>query len=217
MGFLNRLFGKRKEQSTPEPSPMIEKPSEKEIFESPSMLAAWVDEFIVRSSSVEDDFNLAPDEDVRDSLNITYEQVERLAREEGLLRAVGACFLIKQYYDDSFYLKYFSAIYKSVAMHMYSEPTPDEIRDTRDALESYVNFIVNPEDEELKEFKRQYLYRIYDDNNNFCKLMLAGIGSLPIYTALATFELMRDAYYKVTQGIPYESAKLIVEAMEKVE
>ena len=95
MVFLNRLFGKRKEQSIPEPSPMIEKPSEKEIFESPSMLAAWVDEFIVRSSSVEDDFNLAPDEDVRDSLNITYEQVERLAREEGLLRAVGACFLIK--------------------------------------------------------------------------------------------------------------------------
>jgi hypothetical protein len=160
---------------------------------------------------------MAPDEDARENLNITYVQVERLAREEGMLRAVGASFLVKQYYDDSFYLKYFSLIYKAVAIHMYSDPTSDEISDTRNALESYVNFLANPEDEDLKEFQKQYLRRIYDDNDNFYKLMLGGIGSLAINSSLSTFEVMRDAYYKVTQGMPYESAKLIAKAMEKLE
>lgn len=184
MGLLNKLFGKKEEQLIPDSSPKYEKPSEKNIFESPSELAAWVDEFVTQSSSVEDDFSMAPDEDARENLNITYEQIERLAREEGLLRIVGASFLIKQYYDDSFYLKYFSAIYKAVAIHMYSDPTPDEIRETRNALESYVNFIANPEDEELKEFQKQYLRRIYDDNDNFYKLMLAALDLWQLIQAL---------------------------------
>ena len=66
---------------------------------------------------------MAPDEEARKSLNITHEQVERSAREEGLLRAVGAGFLIKQYYDDSFFLKFIASIYKPVAKYMYSEST----------------------------------------------------------------------------------------------
>lgn len=40
---------------------------------------------------------------------------------------------------------------------------------------------------------------------------------MAINTSLTTFEAMRDAYYKVTQGMSYESAKLITEAIEKVE
>ncbi|WP_066016581.1 hypothetical protein [Endozoicomonas atrinae] len=216
MGLIDKLFGKKKEER-PVPTPKIDKPSEKEIFSSPSKLATWVDEYVIRSSSVEDDFDMAPDEDARESLKITCEQVERLAREEGLLRAVGASYLIKQYYDDSFYLKYFSAIYKSIAIHMYSEPNPEEISDTRNALETYVSSLANPEDDELKEFQKQYLRRVYDDNDNFYKLMLGGIGTLAINTSLNTFEVMRDAYYKVTQGMSYESAKLIAEAVEKVE
>lgn len=220
MGFLNKLFGK-KEKSAPANVSSVQQVdsniSEKEIFQTPSKLAAWVTEFIVHASSVEDDFDMAPDEEARKNLNITYEQVERLAREEGLLRAVGAGFLVKQYYDDSFFLKFISAIYQPVASHMYSEPTLEQTKDTREAIEGYINSIADPEDEELKEFQKQYLRRIYDDNDNFYKLMLGGIGGLSIQTSLNTFELMRDAYYKVTQGISYESAKLITEAMEKVE
>lgn len=220
MGLLNKIFGKKKENSVPVPSPKEDEaniPSEKDIFQSPSLLAGWVEKFVIQSSSVEDDFDIAPDEATREGLNITYEQVERLAREEGLLRAVGASFLVKQYYDDSFYLKYFSSIYKAVATHMYTDPRPEDISDTREALEIYVNSMADPEDKELKDFQKLYLRRIYDDNDNFYKLMLGGIGSLAINTSLSTFEAMRDAYFKITQGMSYESAKLIMEAMDKVE
>ncbi|QOJ23494.1 MAG: hypothetical protein HRU78_07400 [Gammaproteobacteria bacterium] len=218
MELLSKIFGKKKENSVSAPSSKEDEvniPSEKDIFQSPTLLAEWVEKFVIQSSSIEDDFNMAPDEAARKSLNITHEQVERLAREEGLLRAVGASFLVKQYYDDSFYLKYFSSIYKVVATHMYIDPRPEDISDTRKALETYVNSIANPEDEELKEFQKLYLHRIYGDNDNFYKLMLGGIGSLAINTSLSTFEAMRDAYFKVIQGMPYESAKLIKEAMDK--
>lgn len=219
MGFINRLFGKKEEIASPvsESTEAISKPSEKEIFLSPSKLAEWVNTYVVRASSVEDDFDMAPDEEARNNLNITYEQVERLAREEGLLRAVGAGFLVKQYYDDSFYLKFIASLYKPVAKHMYSEPTLEQINDTREAIDVYINSIADPNDDEMREFSKQYLHRIYDDNDNFYKLMLGGIGGLAIQSSLNAFEAMRDAYFKVTQGMSYESTKLILEAMEKVE
>lgn len=216
MGLLDRLFGRTEKRRISQQPPAVREPSDKEIFQSPSMLAAWVEKYVIRVSTVEDDFRMAPDEDSRRKLNITHEQVERLAREEGLLRAVGASYLVKQYYDDAFYLKFFSLIYAAAARHMYSDPSSDEISDTRSALEMYVCSIANPEDETLREFQKQYLQRIYDDNENFYKLMLGGIASLAIQTSLSTFEAMRDSYFRVTQGIPYESAKLIAEAMEKV-
>ena len=217
MGFISRLFGKKEEISAPvsESSEVQSKPSEKEIFQSPSMLSEWVIEYVVHASTVEDDFDMAPDEDARKDLNITYEQVERLAREEGLLRAVGAGFLVKQYYDDSFYLKFISSLYKPVAEHMYSEPTQEQINNTREAIEVYINSIDDPDDEEMKEFSKQYLYRIYDDNDNFYKLMLGGIGGLAIQSSLNTFEVMRDVYFKVTKGMSYENNKVILETMDK--
>lgn len=219
MGFIDRLFGKKEEITAPasEPAEIDSKPTEKEIFQSPSKLSEWVIKYVVCASSVEDDFDMAPDEEARKNLNITYEQVERLAREEGLLRAVGAGFLVKQYYDDSFYLKFISFLYKPVSVHMYSEPTQEKINDTREAIEVYINSIADPNDDEMKEFSRQYLRRIYDDNDNFYKLMLGGIGGLAIQSSLNTFEVMRDSYFKVTQGMSYESTKLITEAMEKIE
>ena len=58
--------------------------------------------------------------------------------------------------------------------------------------------------------------RVYDDNENYLKMMLSGIPNLAIDSSLNVFEAMRDAYYKVTQGMSYESAVKIAEALEQV-
>jgi len=220
MSIFSKLFGKgskiSESKSQSKTEPVSNEPSEKEIFQSPDLLAQWVMKYVVKIYSVEDDFSHAPDDEARQNLNITYEQIERLAREEAILRAVGASFFIKQNYDDQFYIRYFSNLYKPIAGHMYGEPTKEQISDTRDALEGYINSIANEEDDELRGFSTQYMRRVYDDNENYLKMMLSGIPNLAIDSSLNVFEAMRDAYYKVTQGMSYESAVKIAEALEQV-
>jgi len=218
MGLLSKIFGGSKSNKTPNlgtTSRNAPDTSDKMVFSSPSILATSIITNVVNASSVEDDFDMAPNEEARKDLNISYEQVERLAREEGLLRAVGAAYVVKQYFDDAFYLKFYSNLYKPVAVHMYSTPTSEQIEDTRNAIGDYIHAIENPENEDMKEFQKQYLQRIYDDNENYYKLFLGGIGGLAIRTTLNTFEVVRDAYFKATQGVSYESYKLIAQGMDK--
>ena len=218
MDLFSKLFGRKPDDVnvTEETEVKPNKPSASEVFKSPSLLADWVIKYTVHIFSVEDDFRHAPDDEIRDDLNITYEQVERLAREESILRAAGASYCIKLYYDDQFYLKYFSKLYTPVAEHIYGEPTKEQIIDTRDALEVYISSIADEEDEDLKAFSTQYMRRIYDDNDNYFKMKFAGIPSLAIDSSLTIFEAVCDACCRVTQGMPYESAVKLAEALEQV-
>lgn len=221
MSFFSTLFGRdsKATESKPQRSAVLDsiEPTEKEIFQSPDFLAQWVVKYVVTIFSLEEDYRRAPDDEAAERLNITCEQIERLAREESILRAVGASAFIKKNYTGQFYNKYLLSLYEPVAEHMYGEPTPEQVADTRDVLEAYINFIACEEGDELDGFSSQYMRRIYDDNDNFLKMMLSGIPNLAISSCLNMFEAMRDAYYKVTEGMSYESAVKLVDELDRME
>jgi hypothetical protein len=208
MGILIKLFGKRSKSSDTQNRPpqiTINKPSVKEIFESPPLLANWVFLYAVNIFSIEDDFRHAPSNEVKDNLNITNEQIERLVREESILRAVGASFFVKQKYDSEFYNKYFSHLYTPVAIRIYSKPNNDQVTDTKESLEQYINFISNEEDKELRAFSQKYITRIYHDNDNYIKMLASDIPNLAISSSLAIYKAMGNAYHKVKQGNAHKS------------
>lgn len=185
----------------------------KEVFASPTELAAWVVVAIVRSTSAQDDLEMAPEDETRKSLKITFEQVERLAREQGMLRAVGGAIFVKQFYGDSFYLKFVSALYQPVAEHMYGDPTSIQISDTRDALDKYVSAVNDPDGDGMMPFHRLYLDRLYHDNENYTRLLIAGIGNTAANIVFGVYELVRNEYFQATQGLSYENYEAIANAI----
>jgi hypothetical protein len=208
MGILIKLFGKYSKRSDSQTSPsqiVINKPSEKEIFKSPPLLANWVFLYAVNIFSVEDDFRHSPSRTIREKLNITREQIERLAREESILRAVGASFFVMQNYDSEFYNKYFSHLYTPIAIRIYGKPTNDQVTDIKESLEEYIKCISNEKDKEHKAFSQKYISRIYHDNDNYIKMLASDIPNLAISSSFAIYEAIRSAHHKITEAQTHKS------------
>lgn len=185
------------------------------MFYSPSLLAEWVNKHFLEQLPLESNYELLPDDESRKNLNITFEQRERYIRELPITRIAGISLFIKEHYNDEFWLKFSSAIYKNLYQHLYREEYENEqIASLANAVEKYVAYAEKGDDKEASMF---YLHRVYDDSDNFLKLLTGGVGYLSIEWQMETYEIFRDAYCQVTQGISYESYKLIKEALEKVE
>jgi hypothetical protein len=200
MGVLIKLFGKHAKNNNRSRSQVtIDKHSEKEIFTSPTLLANWVFQHAVEIFSVKDDFRHAPSNEIKDKLNITHVQIERLAREESILRAVGASLFIKKKYDIEFYNKYFSNLYPSIALHIYDKPNEKQVADIKETLEEYINFISNEEDNGLSKFSEKYITRIYYDNSHYIKMLASDIPKLAINSSLAIHDALRRTYLKISQ------------------
>jgi hypothetical protein len=190
-------------------------PSEKEIFQSPELLAKWVNKYFLDAFPLEDNYQHLPDEESRKDLNITYEQRERYIREIPTLRIAGVSLFVKQYYDDEFWLQFSRAIYPFLCRHLHDKDyTSEKLSTLANAIEEYVSCA---EDGDEKETSLHYMHRVYDDSDNFVKLLTGGVGYLSVQWLMDAYEIFRDAYFTVTQGMSYESYKTILEAMEKVE
>jgi hypothetical protein len=189
--------------------------AEKEIFQSPSLLAEWVNDFILRPFPLEKDYELLPDNETRKNLKITIEQRERCVREYSVLRVVGVSSFVKQHYPDSFWLGFSSRIIPYLCHHIYGERGDDHYSEVAQAVESYVDGFVSEDRVDL--CAEIYLARVYDDNDNFFKIRLGGVGFIGFDFIGTTYEAFRDAYFQVTQGMSYKSLKLIADALENIE
>lgn len=189
--------------------------TEKEIFQSPPLLAEWVDTFMLKPFPLEKDYELLPDDEVRKNLNITIEQRERCVREYSVLRVAGVSCFIKQNYPDSFWLAFSSQVTPYLCRHIYGVRGEERFSEVAQAVESYVDDFASAERVDL--CAQSYLARVYDDSDNFLKIKLGGIGFIGFDFIAHTYEIFRDAYCKVTQGMSYESVKLIAETLETIE
>jgi hypothetical protein len=222
MGLFDWLKGKQSAQTSPtlpyakeQNSVASVRNTEKEIFQSPSLLAAWVYKFVLSPRPLEKDYELLPDDEVRKNLNITFEQRERCVREYSVLRTAGVSSFIKQNYPDSFWLAFSSQVAPYLCRHIYGARGEEHVSEVSQAVESYVDSFVSEDRVDLCE--KNYLTRIYDDNANFYKLKCGGIGFIGFDNIAHTYEVFRDAYCQVTQGMSYASVNAIAEALEKMQ
>ena len=219
MGFINWLRGKGQspQSSTPVPAAPQHQPpnpSEKEIFQSPSLLADWVNRFILQPHPLEDDYKLLPDDQTRKNLNITVEQRERCAREYMVLRVAGVSAFIKQHYSDSFWLTFSNRIIPHLCHHLYGANGGGHALEVAKALEEYVDATTS---KDVDRCSKAYMSRVYDDSDNFYKLTLGGIGFISVDFIADSYGIFRDAHCQVTQGMSYNSLKAITDALEKVQ
>ncbi len=219
MGLMNWLKGKGQIAETPKVSPSQPAepqrppdPSEKEVFQSPSLLADWVNRFILQANPIQDDYTLLPDDQTRKNLNITIEQRERCVREYSLLRIAGVSAFVKQHYPDDFWLAFSNCVVPHLCRHMYGSGGGREL-EVEKALEEYVDATTL---EDVDRCSKAYMSRVYDDSDNFYKLTLGGIGYISAEFIMSTYNIFRGAYYQITQGMSYKSLKLISYALETV-
>ncbi|MCK9387229.1 MAG: hypothetical protein M0Q22_02385 [Sulfuritalea sp.] len=189
--------------------------TEKEIFRSPSLLADWVNKFILRPFPLEKDYELLPDDETRKNLNVTFEQRERCVREYSVLRVAGVSSFIKQNYSDSFWLAFSRQVVVHLCRHIHGERDETHFLEVANAVESYVDGFVS--DDRVDLCAQSYLTRVYGDSENFFKLKFGGVGFVGFDFIAQTYEVFRNAYCLVTQGMSYESVNLIAEALEKIE
>ena len=150
MGLFDWLKGKQSAQANlplthakEQNSVALDRRTDKEIFQSPSLLAEWVDNFIVKTFPLEEDYKLLPDDETRKNLNITIEQRERCVREYSVLRVAGVSSVIKQYYPDSFWLAFSSQITPYLCRHIYGARGYEHFSEVAQAVESYVDGFVS--------------------------------------------------------------------------
>jgi hypothetical protein len=200
---IRKRFARAKRQSGP---------SEKEVFQSPSLLADWVNRFILQGKPLEDDYKLLPDDETRKNLNITIEQRERCVSEYSLLRIAGVSTFVKQHYPDDFWLAFSKRVVPHLCRHMYGSGGGRELEVAK-ALEEYVDATASKDVDRCSD---AYLLRVYEDSDNFFQLKLAGVGFISAKFIVSTFEVFRDAYCRVTKGFSYESLKAVTIAIEKI-
>jgi hypothetical protein len=219
MAFFDRFLPKKPkanaEHGTEPQHAETPTPDEKESFQSPIPLAHWVNRWYLKAMPLEEDFSQLPDEETRRSLNITYEQRERFVREIPLLRLAGISSFVRQHYDDQFWLKYSSAIYPYLTKHIHSDNySPEKLSEIAGAVEAYVD--ASSEKDE-KKMSSLYMHRIYDDSDSFVRLTMAGVGTLAVDWWEIGYTTFRDAYCRVIEGMPYESLKVLTNALQSVQ
>lgn len=221
MAIFDWLKGHKKEASPAVPKvgeqPNVQnienRPTEEEQFKSPALLARWVNRHILEGMPLEGNYSLLPDEESRKALNITYEQRERYIREIPVLRVAGVSLFIWQHYDDAFWLAFSQSLYPLLVKYLNSDSYSTTAGEIAEAVEGYVDAVVEKDD---KKMSLQYLHRVYDDSDHFFKLMLGGVSSLAVDWFVTSYEIFRNAHCQVTQGMSYDSFKVITEAMDKV-
>ncbi len=191
-----------------------ESQSVREIFDSPILLADFFNEYAIAKISLEDDIDLLPNAEIRENFNITFEQRERCLREYSILRVSGYCLFVKMQYDDKFYLQFFSKIVGHLCKHIYQSKSEERYAETAQAVEEYVSLASNNEDDS-QGLARAYMRRIYDDNENYLKMTLGGIGYIGANMIYEFHSLIRDQYCLAKHGMSYDKYKELVDALNK--
>jgi hypothetical protein len=184
------------------------------IFDSPKLTADFLNEFAIAKNSLESDIELLPDAEARESFNITFEQRERCLREYSVVRVAGYCLFVKKQYDDKFYLQFFSHIVRHLCNHIYPNNADEHFEETANAVEEYVKLACSNTDDGVM-LARAYMKRIYDDNENYLKMTLGGIGYIGANMIYEFHSIMRDQFCKAKQGMSYETYKVLIDAIEE--
>lgn len=169
--------------------------TEQAIFDHPIYLALWVNKYFLQNYPLEKNYELLPSDESRVALGITFAQRERCAREYSVLRIAGVSWFIKSVYDDVFWLTFSKNIAAPLAKHLFADNWKEHVEDTAEALDRYVALSISEKAEECAQF---YLTRIFDDNEKFLQMKLAGIGLIACDQTNSSFEIMADAYDTVT-------------------
>ncbi len=202
------------DQAVPLQPPLAEQnATDREVFKSPTLLAEWVGKYVIGGRALEDDYSLLPDADARKDLEISPEQRDRCLREYSVLRLVGVSLFIKQHLPDTFWLLFTDHATPILWRHLKGAENDISQSELRNALEAYV---LACEAADTEKCASLYMERIYDDNPKYMRMKFAGIGSIATDFILSTYEVFRDAYCQVTQGMSYESFKQITDAIAKV-
>lgn len=213
--FLRRRTGGQK--SAPEATVLAtdertsEEPSAKEVFQRPDLLANRAAAHFVEGIPVERDYDLLPDADIRDSLEITPEQRDRCLREYSVLRVAGVSLCVKQNYEDAFWLIFTDRIVPALNKRLDQLPSTVNHAETRSAVEEYV---LAGESAKPEAIATIYMRRVYDDNPNYIRMKVSGIGDIANNTLLSTYDIFRDAYCQVKYGLSYETLKALNSAVE---
>jgi len=213
MGLLDLLKPKNA-KNTNEAETKQESQSVKEVFDSPILLADFFNEYAIAKNSLDSDIDLLPNAEIRESFNITFEQRERCLREYSVLRVSGYCLFVKMQYDDKFYLQFFSKIVSYLCNHIYISKAEEHYAETAQAVENYVKLASN-NDDDSKLLARAYMQRIYDDNDNYLKMTLGGIGYIGANMVYEFHSLIRDQYCLAKHGVSYDKYIELVDALNK--
>jgi hypothetical protein len=206
--------GKSAESLRPAPADVAaeQAPSEREIFGSPRLLAAWVNKYVLLPIPLDQDYDLLPDADARTNLEITVQQRERCLQEYSVLRMAGVSLFVKQAYSDEFWM----AFSQHVVVHLKAHVTSTGLRVDEDGLrEALEQYTLAGESAAVDKIETQYMTRIYDDNPNYIQMKLSGIGGLASCFILDTHEIFRSAYFQVTQGCTYGVYKKLPESIRE--
>lgn len=174
----------------------------KEVFQRADLLAEWAAAHFLGGVSIEDDYGLLPDADVRENLEITVEQRDRCLGEYSVLRVAGVSLVVKQHYEDRFWLMFNDRIVQALNKHLDRFPGNFSHFETRLAVEEYVSL---GEKSNSDAISAAYLRRVYDDSPNYIRMKVSGIGEIGTGTLLDTHEIFLDAYCQANHGLPYNA------------
>lgn len=183
------MFGwlKKKSAETAPSAPLGQEPGLTllDILHDRKRLAGWVEEYMILGRPWEDNFQLLPDQEAQQDLEITFEQKERLAKEYHVLRIAGVLIFVRQHYDDGSY----EAVLNDLAGRLGKALGLDR-GNVGQALEDYVRHSLAGEPNKVATL---YMQRMYDDNPNYFRMKFAGIGTIATDHIASSFDIFRDA------------------------
>lgn len=166
-------------------------PSEQAIFSDPRYLAAWVNKHFLQDFPLERNYELVPDDDIRELLGITSAQRERCAREFSVLRIAGVSWFVQCVYSDVFWLSFSRDIVTPLARQIFGSEWNKHVDETADALVRYVSYMAQHKIDDCAQF---YLTRLYNDHDQFSKIKDSGVGDIGPDEIINVFGIMEDAY-----------------------
>lgn len=189
----------------------IAEPTGRQVFEDPTLLASWINKHYLESMPLSRDYDLLPDAEARAGLDISAAQRDRCLREHSVLRISGTSLFVKQYYEDAFWLQFTDQISVYLCKHIQTDHFETSTAAVREAIEQYV---LAGEAQDADLISTNYMRRIYDDNPNYLRMKLSGIGMSANDTILSSYDVLRDAYCSIMHGMSYEALKNSVQQVE---
>ncbi|QCY09846.1 hypothetical protein [Pseudomonas sp. MPC6] len=186
----------------------------RQVFTDPTLLASWINEHYLESMPLSQDYDLLPNAEARADLEISVAQRDKCLREYSVLRISGASLFVKQHYEDAFWLQFTDQISVYLLKHIQTANFETSTAAVREAIEQYV-LAGDAQDPEL--ISTSYLQRVYDDNPNYIRMKVGGLGMLANDAILSSYDVLRDAYCNVMHGMSYEALKSIDDANQQAE
>ena len=188
---------------------VIEESNLPTVFRDPLLLATWVKVHFLDRIPLANDYELLPDEAARQDLAIDAEQCARCLREYSVLRIAGTSLHVKLVHDDVFWLRYTDKVAEYLLEHIATQQFKTTYFETRTALEEYVLAAVGESEQKAAVL---YMRRVYDDNPNYLRMKIAGVGSIADRMVSDAHEILRDADCQVRYGRSYD--ELVVSILE---